>query len=509
MRGKLSMRKISELLRQKYELECSYRSIARSLNISISTVAEYIARAKAAGISWPLPEGMTEENLYSKLFLPVNNNVVKRTRPDWEWVHKELRRKGVTLLLLWREYRAIHSDGIGYTRFCVEYAAFVKSVSPVMRQIHKAGEKCFVDYAGMTVPWVDINTGVIQEAQIFVGALGASQFAFVEATHTQQLPDWIQSHVRMFEAFGGVTSIVVPDNLRSGIKKAHRYDPDINQNYQYLGEHYGFAIVPARVAEPKDKAKVENAVGWVERQILAPLRNLTFTSLTGINSEIKKRLAIIHCQSFQKMKISRQELYETIDKPALKPLPTEPYQYAEWKKATINIDYHFVFNEHYYSVPHTYIHKSVEIRGTAKTVECFYKGQRIASHPRSFQRYGYSTLSEHMPEEHRAYAEWTPERIQRWATKIGPNTAKFIEAMMASRPFPQQAYRACLGVLRLGKKYEESRLEKACAKGLVAGATRYQQIECMLKNKLEEDILTPKSHPLPIHENVRGPSYYQ
>lgn len=509
MRGKLSMRKISELLRQKYELGCSYRSIARSLNISISTIAEYIARAKAADISWPLPEGMTEEDLYSKLFLPVNHDVVKRTRPDWEWVHKELRRKGVTLLLLWREYRAIHSDGIGYTRFCVEYATYAKSNSPVMRQIHKAGEKCFVDYAGMTVPWIDINTGVIHEAQIFVGALGASQFVFAEATHTQQLPDWIQSHVRMFEAFGGVTSIVVPDNLKSGVKKAHRYDPDINQNYQYLGEHYGFAIVPARAAEPKDKAKVENAVGWVERQILAPIRHQTFTSLFGINSEIKKRLTVIHHQSFQKMKVSRQELYETIDKPALKPLPIEPYQYAEWKKASINIDYHFVFSDHYYSVPHVYIHKSVEIRGTAKTVECFYKGQRIALHPRSFKRYGYSTLSEHMPEAHRAYAEWTPERIQRWATKIGPNTAMFIEAMMASRPFPQQAYRACLGVLRLGKKYEECRLEKACAKGLAVGATRYQQIESMLKNKLEEVTLSLKSNPLPIHENVRGPSYYQ
>lgn len=503
------MRKISELLRQKYELGYSYRNIARSLNISISTVAEYIARAKAAEIFWPLPEGMTEEDLYSRLFLPVNKEGVKRTRPIWEWVHKELRKKGVTLLLLWREYKANHPEGIGYTRFCVEYTAYSKSISPVMRQIHKAGEKCFVDYAGMTIPWIDVSTGVIHQSQIFVGVLGASQFAFVEATNTQQLPDWIQSHVRMFETFGGVTSIVVPDNLRSGVSKAHQYDPDINQNYQYLGEHYGFAIVPARAGKPKDKAKVENAVGWVERQILAPLRNMTFTSLTGINNEIKRRLDIIHHQLFQKMKVSRHELYETIDRPSLKPLPLEPYQYAEWKKATINIDYHFVFNEHYYSVPHTYIHKKVEIRGTAKTVECFYKGQRIAAHPRCFKRYAYSTLSEHMPESHRAYAEWTPERIQQWASKIGPKTAAFIASMMSSRAFPQQAYRACLGVLRLGKKYEECRLEKACAKGLEIGITRYQQIESMLKNKLEETAQAIKSNPLPSHDNVRGPNYYQ
>lgn len=252
----------------------------------------------------------------------------------------------------------------------------------------------------MTVPWIDISTGIIHEAQIFVGTLGASQFTFVEATATQQLADCISSHVHMFEKFGGVPSIVVPDNLKSGVKKAHRYDPDINQNYQYLGEHYGFAIVPVRVAEPKDKAKVENAVGWVERQILAPLRHRTFTNLAEINVEIQKRLETINNQSFQKMDTSRRELYETIDKPALKPLPKEPYQYAEWKKVTVNIDYHIIFGEHFYSVPHQYIRKTVDLRATSKIIECFYKTKRIAVHPRSFKRYGYSTVPIHMPEAH-------------------------------------------------------------------------------------------------------------
>lgn len=510
MKGKLSMRKISELLRQRYELKHGYRDIAKSLNISISTVSDYLARAKAAGIDWPLPEGMSEELLYSKLFLPVSKDVIKRPPPDWEWVHRELLKKGVTLLLLWREYKEIHPNGLGYTRFCVNYTAYSRSISPVMRQIHKAGEKTFVDYAGMTVPWIDFATGNIQQAQIFVGSLGASQYTFCEATASQRLPDWIQSHARMFEMFGGVTSIVVPDNLLSGVKKAHRYDPDINQNYQHLGEHYGFAIVPARSAKPKDKAKVENAVKCIEMQVLAPIRHCTFTSLTEINIAIKKRLIIFNNQPFQKMKASRQELYETLDKPALKPLPLEPYQYSEWKKATIGIDYHFVFDDHYYSVPYKYIQKSVEIRATGKTVECFYKNERITTHPRSFVRYNYSTTTAHMPESHRVYAEWTPERMERWAAKIGLQTKAFIQSMILSRPFPQQAYRACLGVLRLGKKYGELRLEKACTKGLSVGATRYREIESILKNRLEEP-LSPKPHskPLPNHDNIRGSHYYQ
>jgi transposase len=378
MRGRLSMRKISELLRQKYELKCSYRDIARSLNLSTGTVAKYVARAKVAGMSWPLPDGMTEEILYSKLFLPVEHNV-KRTPPDWETVHKELRKKGVTLLLLWREYKEIHADGLSYSCFCKGYNDYSKSILPVMRQVHKAGEKCFVDYAGMTVPWIEPSTGVIHEAQIFVGSLGASQYTFVEATATQQLPDWIQSHVRMFEFFHGVTDILVPDNLKGGVKKAHFYDPDINANYQSFSQHYGVAIVPARVAAPKDKAKVENAVGCTTRQILAPLRHRTFTSLYEMNVAIKELLKQFNKNPMQKMKVSRQELYEALDKTALKPLPSEPYQYVEWANAKINIDYHFVFDDHYYSVLYKYIHQEVEVLASSKTIECFYKGERIAT----------------------------------------------------------------------------------------------------------------------------------
>jgi transposase len=505
------MSKITEVFRQRHKLKRSYRDIARSLNISISTIYDYLGRAKAAGIAWPLPEGMSEQDLYNKLFSSATRTTVERPLPEWEDVHRELRKKGVTLRLLWREYREIHANGLGYTQFCERYRAHVKMITPVMRQVHKGGEKTFVDYSGMKMSWMNPATGEINEAEIFVGSLGASQFTFVEATATQQLPDWIQSHVRMWEYFGGVSEIAIPDNLKSGVTKAHRYDPDINANYQHLSEHYGFAIVPARAAEPKDKAKVENAVGCVQKQILAPLRHITFTSLGEINAAIKPRLAVFNNQPFQKMKTSRRELFEAVDKPALKSLPPERYYYAEWCDAKIHIDYHFIFDNHYYCVPYRYIHHPVKIRSTAKTIECFYQGKRIAAHARSYIRYGFTTLKEHMPPAHQAQAGWGPDRMQRWAKKIGAETARFIDYMIASRPFPQQAYRSCLGLLRMGERFGEERLEKACAIALASGLTRYQQVESILKKRLDT---LPNSHAqtelnLSAHENIRGSDYYK
>lgn len=505
------MRKISEILRLRYELKCSYRDIARSQHIGLTTVAEYLARAKAVGLTWPLPESTTEQDLFNRLFLPSKNLSKQKPLPDWEWVYKELRKKGVTLQLLWREYRETHVDGLSYSQFCDRYRAYTKLTTPVMRQIHKGGEKTFVDYAGMTVSWLDTTTGEIHEAQIFVGCLGASQFTFAEATATQSLPDWIQSHARMWEYFGGISKVVVPDNLKSGVTKAHRYDPDVNANYQLLGEHYGFAIVPARIYEAKDKAKVENVVGCIERQILAPLRHLTFTSIAEINAAIRPRLSIFNQQSFQKMKTSRFALYNEVDKPALNPLPAEKYQYVEWQRVKIHIDYHFVFDDHYYSVPYKYIHQEVEVRASAKTIECFYQGKRLASHPRSYCKYKHSTLMEHMPKSHRAHAEWTPDRMKRWANKIGPNTMKFINHLISARAFPEQAYRSCLGVLRLSKGYGENRLEKACEIAFQAGATRYQQVELILKNKLDDtshSLATNEPAPSP-HRNIRGANYYK
>lgn len=508
--GKLSMRKISEIFRQRFELKRSYRDVARSLNISTSTVADYLARARVSGLTWPFPQGMTEEKLYDQLFLPVSAAKTERARPDWEQIHRELRKKGMTLRLLWREYRDQYPEGLGYSQFCNYYQRYAKTMTPVMRQVHKAGEKTFVDYAGMKMPWFNPLTGEIHEAEIFVGCLGASQFIFTEASATQQLPDWVESHIHMFEYFGGVSEIIVPDNLKSGVTTAHLYDPDINANYQHLCEHYGIAIVPARAAEPKDKAKVESAVSIVERQILAPLRHMTFTSIGEINAAISKRLTVLNNQSFQKMKTSRRELFEEIDKPALRPLPPSRYQYAEWKKAKIHVDYHFVFDDHFYSVPYQHARHVVEIRATAKTVECFHQGERIAAHTRSHKRYGFTTLSEHMPKAHQEQAKYSLSHINSWANKIGQQTTEFINHMMASRAFPQQAYRACYGLLRLSNRYGETRLEKACAKALLARATRYQQVELILKNRLEEvPVHQSTTTQLPAHKNIRGADYYK
>lgn len=504
------MRKISEIFRQRFELKRSYRDVASSLNISTSTVSDYLSRARSAGLTWPLPEEITEQELYDKLFLPVKPTKANRPLPDWEAMHNELRKKGMTLQLLWREYRDQHATGLGYSQFCNHYQLYIKSINPIMRQKHKAGEKIFVDYAGMTMLWLDPISGEIYEAQIFVGCLGASQFIFAKAYASQKLPDWIDAHIHMFEYFGGVSEIIVPDNLKSGVSKAHWYDPDININYQHLSEHYGIAIVPARVGEAKDKAKVENAVGIVERQILAALRHMTFTNIGEINEAINQRLIVLNNQSFQKMKTSRRELFENIDKPALKPLPAERYQYAEWKKAKIHIDYHFIFDDHYYSVPYQYIHHAVELRATTNTIECFYQQKRIAAHVRSFKKYGFTTLQKHMPKAHQEHAKYSLKYIKNSAKKIGDSTCYFIDHMMASRSFPQQAYRACYGLLRLGNRFGEKRLEKACAKALIIGATRYQQVELILKNKLEEvPIHESNNNQLSAHNNIRGANYYK
>ena len=507
--SRLPMRKISEVFRQRFELKHSYREVATSLGISISTISDYVSRARAAGLSWPLPAGMSEEALHKQLFLPVAQTE-ERPHPEWEKVHRELRRKGMTLQLLWREYRDQVALGLGYSQFCYHYRRYAKTLAPVMRQLHKAGEKAFVDYAGMTVPWVDVSTGEIHEAQIFVGCLGASQLIFIEATKTQQLPEWIDSHIHMFEYFGGVPEILVPDNLKSGVTKAHRYDPDINFNYQHFSEYYSVAIVPARAAEPKDKAKVENAVGIVERQILAVLRHHTFTSVAGINEVLKPRLETLNNQNFQKMKTSRKALFEKIDRPALRALPPDRYHYADWKKAKINTDYHFSFDNHYYSVPYKYLQQSVDIRATNTTVECFYQHTLIAAHTRSYKPYSFTTLSEHMPTAHQEHAKYSPTYILHMAKIVGEHTLNFCKYMMASRPFPQQAYRACYGLLRLGKRFGNDRLEKACAKALLVGSSRYQHVEAILKNQLEEvPFKETKNTEISAHDNIRGAHYYQ
>ena len=508
---RLSMRKIKEVLRLKYDCDLSNEAIASSCGVGRTTVREYLRRAHQAGLSWPLPEEMSDGDLERLLFPPPPSIPgSQRPPPDYTAIHRELRRKGVTLFLLWQEYKEAHPDGYQYSRFCDRYREWAGKLDLPMRQDHKAGEKLFVDYAGQTMPVVDRSTGEIREAQIFVAVSGASNYTYAEATWTQSLPDWIGSHVRTFAFLGGVPELVIPDNLRSGVSSACRYEPDINPTYHEMARHYGAAVVPARVRRPKDKAKVEAGVLGAERSILARLRHQTFFSLAELNAAMATLLTEYNQRPFQKLPGSRRSLFETLDQPALRPLPGERYEYAEWKKATVNIDYHVEVNRHYYSVPYRLVKEKVDVRMTNTVVECFHNGRRVASHLRSHLAGRHTTVNEHMPRAHREYAEWTPERLVRWAAKSGGATAEVVERILSSRPHPQQGFRSCLGIMRLGKQYGPDRLEAACARALAINATSYKSLESILKKGLDKRLLPQQSPPLPMieHANLRGADYY-
>lgn len=505
------MRAIKEVLRLKWGQGLSNRKIAAACGISRPTVSEYLRRAEGAGMSWPLPEGLTDTQLEQRLFpAPPALPAAERGTPDWAYVHRELKHKGVTLFLLWQEYRETRRNGYQYSWFCEHYQSWRGRLDIVMRQDHRAGEKLFVDYAGQRVPIIDRATGEIKEAEIFVAVMGASNYTFAEATWSQSLPDWIGSHVRAFRYLGGVPELVVPDNLRSGVSKAHRYEPDLNPTYQDMATHYGVAIVPARVRRPKDKAKAENGVLVVERWILAALRHRQFFSLAELNAAIGALLIKLNDRTFRKLPGCRREHFQQIDRPALRPLPVEPYVYAEWKKARVHIDYHVAIDGHYYSVPYTLIKIQLDVRLTVNTIECFHRGQRVASHRRSNQKGRHTTLPEHMPEAHRQVGEWTPRRLAKWAAKTGPATEMLILNVLASRKHPQQSFRSCLGILRLGKTYGDERLEAACRRALTLGSHRYKSIESILKHRLDQKPLDEQQEQaLPDnHDNIRGPSYY-
>lgn len=502
------MRKIREILRLSAAGR-SQREIAVSVGLGRSTVGDCLTRARRAGINATseLADAALERSLYPP---PPALPAQSRGWPDFAAVHRELRKKSVTLFLLWEEYKAAHPDGFQYSWFCQHYRAFAAKVDVVMRQSHRAGETTFVDYAGQTVPVIDRNTGEVREAQVFVAVLGASNYSFCEATWTQALPDWIASHQRAFTFFGGVTEILVPDNLKSGVTRAHRYEPDLNPTYAEMAAHYSVAILPTRVRKPRDKAKVEVGVQVVERWILARLRNQVFFSLEALNRAITALLPMLNERLFKKLPGSRRELYEQLDQPALQPLPAEPYVYAVWKKARVNIDYHIELERHYYSVPYQLVRTEVEARLSAQTVEIFHRGQRVASHRRSYQVGRHTTIAAHMPRPHREYAEWTPRRLVAWAQKTGPATAELIESILTRRRHPQQGFRSCLGILRLGKSVGDHRLEGACRRALHIGAASYKSIESILKHKLDQEPLPAPAEPALAldHDNVRGPKYY-
>jgi len=505
------MRKIREVFRLKFDCGLSNRQIAKSCAIARSTVADYLFRLQQAGLSWPLPDDIDDNQLEQRLY-PALPALPADQRPvvDWAYIHRQLRHKTVTLMLLWQEYKQIYPQGYQYSQFCNLYRQWAGRIDPVMRQEHRAGEKMFVDYAGQTVDVYDLQTNQMRQAQIFVAVLGASNYTYAEATWSQTLPDWIGSHSRTFAFFGGVPQIVVPDNLKSGVSKACFYEPDINPTYLDMANHYGTAVIPARVKKAKDKAKVEVAVQVVERWILARLRNRQFFSLSQLNEAIAELLGDLNSKPFQKLPGCRKQLFDTLERPALNPLPAKPYQYAEWKKATVNIDYHIEVDRHYYSVPYQLIKNKLDVRITQRTIECFYKNKRVASHIRSYQKGRHTTIKEHMPKSHQKWAQWTPDRFIRWAGKIGPHTATLIETILNSRAHPQQGFRSCLGILRLAKSYGNQRLEAACRRAVIIGGTSYRSVESILKHNLDQKPLAQEQAAEPgiAHTNIRGSQYY-
>ena len=509
------MKKIKEVLRLKWDLGLSNRDIANSIQISPSTIGDCLKRVAHAKLEWPLPANMDDERLEQMLYSPIRNRTPAGSHDiDWSHINLELKRKGVTRELLWHEYKQEHPGGINYSRFCELYRSWQQTIDYSMRQNYKLGRYLFIDYAGQTIPIItDVDTGETIDAQIFVATFGASNYTFAEATATQSLPDWVGSHRRAFNYFGGVPEILVPDNLRSGVHKAHRYEPDLNPTYADMAEHYGVAVIPARVAAPRDKAKAEQAVLHIERQILAKLRNRTFFSVYELNEAIKPLLEEINSKQFQKLPGSRKSQFETLEKVTLKALPAIPYVFAEWKKAKPGIDYHIALDGHYYSVPYTLIQKKLDVRYTQNTVEVFYKSKRVASHKRSYQKGGSTTLTEHMPKAHQEHAKWTPHRIISWAKNNGESTAKLAEQIIAGRKHPQQGFRSCLGIIRLGKSYGNERLEKACQRALTIGAYSYKSVQSILKNSLDQVALPVKQPQHHVternHEYVRGQNYFQ
>jgi transposase len=504
------MRKTREILRQKWCLGRSHREVARSLGKSIGAISATVSRAAAAGLDWEAVGALSDEALDGRMYgVPAGGR--GRELPDFAVVHAEHKRPGVTLELLHLEYLEQHQGGYLYTQFCEYYRRWLKRRRLSMRQLHRAGEKMFVDYAGQRPQIVDPRTGEISAVELFVAVLGASSFTYAEATATQRVPDFLASHGRAFEFFGGVAAAVVPDQLRSGVTTPCRYEPGVQRAYEELAQHYGTTILPARPGKPRDKAKVEVAVQVAERWILARLRHEVFFSLPALNARIRELLVDLNARTMRAYGASRQELFERIDRPALRPLPAERFVHAEWKTARVNLDYHVELDRHYYSVPYVLAHEQVELRFTRTTVEVLLRGQRVASHARSAERGRHTTLPEHMPKSHQRHLAWTPSRLVHWATSIGPGTAALVEAILADRPHPEQGYRSCLGILRLAKRYGPERLEAACARAVAVRARSYRHVESILKRGLDRvplPALGVRAASVP-HENVRGAGYYQ
>ncbi len=506
------MRQLREILRLRLHAELSMRQIKSSLRVSLGAVQKVSSKAKEQNLRWEAIEKLDDQQL-AKLFYPAADTRASGDfeLPDWIEVHRELRRKGVTKHLLWEEYTQQYPNrSYSYAQYCHLYQEWAKKQRRSMRQIHKAGDKLFIDYAGQTVPIVNGDTGEIRTAQIFVAVLGASNYTYCEATWSQRLPDWLGSHARTFEHLGGVPRLIVPDNLRSGVSKACRYDPDINPSYQQLSAHYGVAIMPARPIKPKDKAKVEVGVQIIERWILARLRHHTFFSLAELNTCIKALLVDVNNRPFKQLKGTRQQWFESLDKPVLAPLPKQAYQFTDIKTVRVNIDYHIQYDQHLYSVPHHLVGEKVELHAKDKLIELYFHKQRVCSHARKY-RPGVTTVPEHMPIRHEKHHQWSAGRLMNWAKDLGDEVLIWVKGQLKRKQHEQQAYRICLGILNLSKRYPASRINNACAIANQHHLYRLKQIKSILESN-QDQLLDESKEQLTLlpqtHENIRGPQSF-
>jgi transposase len=507
------MRNIKEILRLKLECGLSHERIGRALGLSKGVVSKYVVRAQIAGLDWAAVAGLDEVQVAARLCPPVAAVRGERAAIDLPWVHRELRRKGVTLQLLWQEYRQAHAEvaTYQYTQFCQRYHDYAGTLRRSMRQVHRAGEKLFIDYAGQTVPVVNPDTGEVRRAHIFVAVLGASNYTYACATAGETQVDWLRGLGQALQFLGGVPALVVPDNPRALIKNPDRYEPELNRATQACAEHYGMAILPARPRKPQDKAKVEVGVQVVERWILARLRHQVFFTLSALNLAVAELLVELNARPFKKLPGHRREWFETLDRPALGPLPEQPFEVARFKVCRVNIDYHVDIDGHYYSVPHALVRREVEARVTETTVEIVHGGRRVASHVRSMIAGRHSTLAEHMPAAHRAHLDWTPARFRRWAGDIGPATEQLVEHLLTHKPHPEMGYRSCLGLLSLARRFGNARLEAACARALAIGSRTRRSVLSILQGGLDQQPLPAAAAPAwtsPEHDNLRGATYY-
>lgn len=505
------MRKLKEVLRLHFA-GLTQQQIARSCLIAQSTVHEYLKAAQAAGLSWSevgsWDEAQLVQTLYPKKPQPEWR---KNPLPDFAAIHQEVQaHKHLTLQLVWEEYRQTHPDGYGYSRFCELYGQWVRRLDLVLRHSHRAGEKMFVDWAGDTIPIYGPSQDATEPGFLFVAVMGASSYTYAEVFANQQLPNWIQAHIHALEFFGGSPELIVPDNTKTGVNKACRYEPDLNRTYCELARHYETAIVPARPYKARDKAKVESGVLLVERWILMRLRHRRLFGIEEANGAVRQLLEMLNQRPFRKRQGTRASVFAALDRSALKPLPANRFEYADWKTERVGLDYHIEVDHHFYSVPHTLVGRQVEARSTATTVEILHRGIRVASHPRSYEPDKSTTQLEHRPKSHQRYLEWTPSRLIEWGHTIGPHTAQWMEAVLATKPHPEMGFRSCMGVRNLAKDYGPERVEAACERALWWRACNLQSLRSILANRLDRVPLNRPSavKPTPAHENIRGAAYF-